>query len=186
MFRQRRSLSIARTDGAMRSLPAISLSAHGHFKAQLTHPLLIIVRTILGPPIGMVDAARWWIAQRNSIVERLQCQILLELIADSPSNNTTRMQVDHHGQIQPSLPRPDITNVASPLLVGPFSAWKLRSNQLGAMLKRCLLSVVALYLRVLTTRMPLSRIKRPTRGGPQPGQPPLTPASCVDGRNSQD
>jgi hypothetical protein len=59
-------------------IPAVSLSAHRHFEAQLAHSLLIIVRAILATTVCVMNAAWWWITQGNSPVEGLQCQILLE------------------------------------------------------------------------------------------------------------
>jgi hypothetical protein len=50
-------------------------------------------------------------------VQRLQGQILLHAIADGPTNDGPGEKVNDHGQIDPTLPRPDIGDIAC-LLAG--------------------------------------------------------------------
>ena len=86
------------------------------------------------------------------------------------------MQVQDDGQIQPPLTRPNITDIACPLLVGRISV-EVTIQQVGRDIElviavplsadcfaiACRAMVVTLCLRVLTTDMPFWRIKRPTR-----------------------
>lgn len=51
--------------------------------------------------------------------QRSQRQILLHTIADGPPNDAPGEKVNDHGQINPPLARPDIGDVACPLLVRP-------------------------------------------------------------------
>ena len=77
------------------------------------------------------------------------------------------MQVQDHGQVQPPLARPDITDIACPLLVGRISVevtiqqvWRDIELMIAVPLSAdcaaiaCRAMVAALYLRVLTTNMP--------------------------------
>jgi len=41
-------------------------------------------------------------------------------VTDGPANHPPRMQVQNHGQIQPTFARPDITDINNPFLVGPI------------------------------------------------------------------
>lgn len=96
---------------------AVSSPAHGHFEACFTQPLLIIMGTILTATIGVMKAAWWRVAKRHGIVQSLQCQIKFQAIAGCPTDDTARMQINHHRQIKPAFSCPDISDIAHPLLV---------------------------------------------------------------------
>ena len=66
-----------------------------------------------------MDAGWWWPSDRDRHVQGPQGQILLHAVADGPADYASRVKVNDHGKIDPSLPRPDIGDVARPLLVRP-------------------------------------------------------------------
>ena len=98
-------------------LITITLAAHRDLEAMLAQDLLVVVRTILRPAIRVVNAAFGWRSERNRHLQRSDRKITFHPVADSPSNHTTGMQVQDHSEVQTAFTRPDITDVASPLLV---------------------------------------------------------------------
>ena len=52
-------------------------------------------------------------------VQRPQGKILLHAVADSPADDSSREKVNDEGKTNPTFPRPDIGDVARPLLVRP-------------------------------------------------------------------
>lgn len=72
---------------------------------------------VLRAAIRVMNTAWWRAAQGNSHVQRPDRQILFHPVADSPANHAPREQVDDDGQINPALTRPDVGDVARPLLV---------------------------------------------------------------------
>lgn len=50
-------------------------------------------------------------------VQRTDRQIPLHSIADRPTNDAARVQIQDDGQIQPAFMRPDLGDVACPFLV---------------------------------------------------------------------
>ena len=97
---------------------AIALTAHRNLEAVFAQQLLIVVGTVLRSAIRVMDAAPWRPADRDRHVQGPQGQILLQAVADGPADHAPREKVNDHGKINPSLPRPDIGDVACPLLVG--------------------------------------------------------------------
>lgn len=95
----------------------IALAAHRHLEPMFAQQLLIVVSTVLRTAIRVMGAARWWPSDRNGHVQCPQGQILLHAVADRPSDDAPREKVNDHGQIDPSLPRPDIGDVTR-LLAG--------------------------------------------------------------------
>jgi hypothetical protein len=64
--------------------------------------LLIVIGAILTAAIRMEKTALWWLAQAHRHIERPDCQILLHPVADSPANDTSAMQVQDDGLIEPA------------------------------------------------------------------------------------
>ena len=91
--------------------------AHRDFEAQLTQPLLIVMGTILTASVSVMNATLWWVAKRHRIVQGLQCQVTFQAIADGPTDDPARMQINHHCQVQSALSCPDIGDVTCPLLI---------------------------------------------------------------------
>jgi hypothetical protein len=80
--------------------------------------LLIVVRTVLAAPVGVMNASLGWPAQGDGHVQGTDRQVLLHVVADGPSDHSSRMQVQNDRQIGPHFARPDIGDVARPLLIG--------------------------------------------------------------------
>ena len=97
----------------------VAFPAHRHLEPVLAQQLLIVVGTVLRPAIRVMNAAWWWPSDRDGHVQSPQSQILLHAVADRPAHHAPREKVNDHGQIDPTLPRPDIGDVARPLLVRP-------------------------------------------------------------------
>ena len=58
--------------------------------------------------------------QGNGHPQRPDRQIALHAVADGPTYDAPRMQVQDHGQIQPPLAGPDVTDVTCSFLVWPI------------------------------------------------------------------
>lgn len=97
----------------------VALAAHRNLEPVLSQQLLIVMSTVLRPAVRVMKAARWWPSDRDRHVQGPQGEILLHAIADRPADDTAREKVNDHGQIDPTFPRPDIGDVACPLLVWP-------------------------------------------------------------------
>lgn len=66
----------------------------------------------------MVDAPLGRSAECDGLVQHPASQIAFHAIAHGPTNHTKGMWVEDHCQLQPTLTRPDIVDVASPFLIG--------------------------------------------------------------------
>ena len=77
----------------------------------LAQQLLIVVGAILTAAIRMMDAARGRLPQRDSHLQRPDCQVAFHPVADRPTDDTPGMQVEDHGEIEPPFTRPNITDV---------------------------------------------------------------------------
>ena len=66
----------------------------------------------------MEDAAVGRVAQAHSHIQRPDRQILLHPITDGPTDDATAVQIKDHCQIEPTLCRPDIGDIARPFAVG--------------------------------------------------------------------
>lgn len=67
---------------------------------------------------------------RHSHVQRTYCKVTLHTIGDSPTNDPPRVEVQNHGQIQPTLTGPDIADINDPFLVWPIRL-KVTVQQVG-------------------------------------------------------
>ena len=102
-----------------RIVVAIALAAHRNLEPMLAQQLLIVVSTVLRPAVRVMNAAWWWPSDCDGHVQGSQGEILLHAIADRPTDDTARKQINDYSQIDPPLPCPDIGDVACPLLVRP-------------------------------------------------------------------
>ncbi len=66
----------------------------------------------------MEKAALWWLAQAYRHIQCPDRQILLHPVADSPAHDAAAMQIEDDSEVEPSLRRPDIGDVAGPFTVG--------------------------------------------------------------------
>jgi len=102
-----------------RIVVTITPPTHGHLKPVLAQKLLIVVGAVLRSAIRVMNAAWWRPSDRDGHVQSPQGKILLHAVADGPADDSPREKINDHSQIDPALPRPDIGNVARPLLVRP-------------------------------------------------------------------
>lgn len=102
-----------------RVVVAIALAAHRNLNSVLAQQFLVIVGTVLRSAIRVMNAAWWWPSDRDRHVQGSQGESLLHAIADRPTDDAPGEKVNDHSQINPPLPRPDIGDVACPLLVRP-------------------------------------------------------------------
>lgn len=79
--------------------------------------LLIIIRAILAASIRVEKAARRRIAKAHSHVERPDRKISLHPVASGPANDPATVEVTNDRKIEPALVRPDVGDIACPLLV---------------------------------------------------------------------
>ena len=132
---------------------------------------------VLTAPVGMMNAARWRLAQIDCHLEGPDGQTLFHPIADRPADDPPRIQVQDHSQIEPPLLRPDIGDIVGPFLVRPARG-EILIKQVGRNIEPMMTiglasgnlirrikfwSLLTLCLRVLTTQMPFCFIKRPIR-----------------------
>lgn len=101
------------------------------------------MRTILATAIRVMDAASRRCAECDGHLERPDRQVPLDAIADSPANDAPGMQVQDHSQIQPAFARPDIADIACPLLIGLVSR-KVPVQQVGCYVE--LVVAISCYL----------------------------------------
>ena len=66
----------------------------------------------------MVDHTGARLAQPDSTVKRPERQVAGHASAHGPADDAPGVEVEHDGQVQPALCRPDIADVGSPFLVG--------------------------------------------------------------------
>ena len=76
------------------------------------------VEPALASSIAMVDHTGARLAQPDSTVKRPERQVAGHASAHGPADDAPGVEVEHDGQVQPALCRPDIADVGSPFLVG--------------------------------------------------------------------
>ena len=96
---------------------AISFAAHRHLKALIAQALLVVMTAILATAIGVVNTARWWLTQIDRHVECADCEVFLHAIADRPADDAPGIEINDHGQVEPTLAGPYVRDVTDPFLV---------------------------------------------------------------------
>ena len=91
----------------------------------------MVVSAVLRSAVRVMNATRRRPSDGDGHVQRSQGKILLHAVADGPANDAPREKVQCHGQIDPAFPRPDISDVARPVLV-----WPARGNVLLQEIRR--------------------------------------------------
>ena len=158
---------------------AVAFAAHRYLEFVLAQEFLIIVRTVLAAAIRVMVAALWRLSQSDGHVQCPDCQITFHAVAYGPTDHSPGMQVQDHSQIKPSFSGPHIADVARPFLVLVVGAevpvqqvWRDVEGVVAVPLSvdcfaiACRAKVVTLYFFARSTRMPFSRISRPTRRCP--------------------
>lgn len=131
----------------------------------LFQQLLIVVGTVLRSAIRMMNTAGRRPAVGDSHIQSPQGQTLFEAVADGPADAPAGKQIKNDSQIQPTLPRPDIGNVTSPLLVWPARG-KVLLQEIGRDGEGVVTVGGTFELLLRMTLIPFSRISRPTRRWP--------------------
>jgi len=124
----------------------------------------------------MMDQAFGRTPHGESRLQSSDRQPAVQAITNRPANDAARKQVDDDGQANPSLPRPDVGDIDTPLLVRPGGG-KSWSMMLGATGQLCSLSVVRLNRRFWRALRSFSRIRRAVRRRPT-AKPQSRAMSC--------
>ena len=119
-------------------------------------------------------------AQGYSPFQGCQRQALLQPVADSPTNDTPREEIEDDREIQPALGGPDIADIDTPLPVGLFTGkvltQKVGGDRTGVIAVRGFLEA-AFFLLAFSA---LSRISRATRCRPMV-KPSADKSTCMRG-----
>jgi len=83
---------------------AIALPAHGGDHAELPQLILIVVGTILGATVGVVDQARAWAFRPDRVPQGVAHQVRRHPGPHGIPDYLTRIQIFNPCQIQPSFP----------------------------------------------------------------------------------
>ena len=73
--------------------------------------LLILVRTVLGPTIRMMNATFRWLPYGHGHIQCADGEVAFHPVADSPTDDAARIQVKDDGKIQSALTGTDIADV---------------------------------------------------------------------------
>src|SRR5213075_2369788 len=90
----------ALSDGVV---PAIALPAHALHDALVIKGFAVRGGGVGASPVGVVEKATRRFAAACGLAESLECEAGVVVRAGRPSDNTTGIQVEHHGQVQPVL-----------------------------------------------------------------------------------
>jgi hypothetical protein len=119
----------------------------------------------LAAAIAVEDAAPRRGSQGDGHLQGPNRQIAFHPVADGPADDASRMQIEDDSEIQPALAGPDVADIARPFLVRSIRR-EVTVQQVWRDVERMVASVVALNFLVLSTTIPFSRIRRPTRRCP--------------------
>lgn len=115
---------------------AIAPAAHRWLEPVFLQAFLVIIGAVLAAAIRVKDAAFGRLAQVGGHIQRPYRQVLLHPVADSPANDAAAMQIENDRQIQPTLRRPNIADVAGPFAVGRIGD-EVAFDQFGAIPRLC-------------------------------------------------
>ena len=65
----------------------------------------------------MMDQPRRGVASHQSPAERLDGKVALQAVTRGPADDPSREEVEHDGEVEPALRRPDVGDIGPPLLV---------------------------------------------------------------------
>ena len=85
----------------------------------LAQLFLIVVGAVLRSSIRVKNTAWWRLSDGDGHAQGPQSQILLHAVADRPTNDAARKQINECSQINPTLPRSDIGDITCPFLLRP-------------------------------------------------------------------
>lgn len=96
---------------------AISCAGHRDQNAVLFQLGLIVDGAVLAAAVGVVNEPDGRAPRGDGPSQRRERQLFMEAIAGRPPHNAPSEQIDGDSQIQPTLARPDIRDIGTPLLV---------------------------------------------------------------------
>lgn len=97
-------------------VPAVALSTHARFQTIRSAEAPPGIAAVLRPLIGMNQSAAWPPAARGE-QHGVDHQLAVNRRSSCPPHNFAGEEVDDDGQVEPSLPGPDIRDVRDPRLV---------------------------------------------------------------------
>lgn len=109
---------------------AIPLPTHGGNHAQLPQLMLIVIGTIVGPTVGVVDQAWAWALCPHGFSSGVTHQVRGHPGSHGIPNDLTRLQILDPGDIQPPFPCWDIGDVGAPGLIRARRGERLRQTLL--------------------------------------------------------
>ena len=89
-----------------RVIEAVALAAHRNRKLMPTQDFLIVVRAILRAPVRVMNASRRRLAQVDRHFKRPDARGPLHTIADRPTDDATRVEIQYHREVKPSFVGP--------------------------------------------------------------------------------
>jgi len=105
---------------------AVALPTHGRGHAELSQPLLIVLRTILGPTVGVVDQAWAWTLHPHRFPEGIVHQVRRHPSTHGMPDHLTGEQILNAGEIQSAFCGRHVRDVGHPGLV-----WSCRNTRVG-------------------------------------------------------
>lgn len=72
----------------------------------------------MGPSIRMMNHSLWVSTQYQSLIQSPQWKLCSHIRTRRPAHNTSRVQIQHNSQIEPSFGRPLLGDVTTPYLIG--------------------------------------------------------------------
>ena len=99
-----------------RVVVTVSLPAHAASDPVLSKDRLVIEAGILAPAIAMADepVTSLRLSLPNGGIQRFERQSPLQIGLHRPADHAPRPQVQDHGQVEPTLARPEVGDVAGP------------------------------------------------------------------------
>src|SRR5712692_480252 len=101
-------------------VPTVALATHRTFDAVLPQDLLVARSGVLAAPVRVMQESGAGLAAPQRHRECLLGEIDREPLPHRPADDLAGKEVEHHGEIEPALVRPDVGDVA-----GPYPVWLL-------------------------------------------------------------
>ena len=146
-------------------VPAVPAPTHTRRQAVLGEQFAVRGGGVLGSSVRMMHHAGRRASMFYGHGERRRSQLLRQAAPPPPGNDPTRVEIEHHRQIEPALGGPNVGNIAGPHPIGSAPAnWRL--SVCGTTGYRWAEWVVARHLLTVLARIALVRMSRATRCSP--------------------
>ena len=76
--------------------------------------VMIVVCTVFNPTIAVKNEPSRWMPFSDRMHQRPVCQLHILAVTNRPTDNSSRMDIHHSGQISKTLSQPDVRQVANP------------------------------------------------------------------------